>query len=570
MAGPCWEHQVFKDEPHFDPRAEGAYWNKGRLVIGPDAVKAFYNMAKSKFDKGMDFPQTVDALHKWSGLHKNTIYKILSASKEAKKMTDQMWYEQSKYRSIKSAAYIMAERANTPAWRQKAGDLWDLSRRSATAFHGGVIPFTHARNLALGTPQEEAIWGKMVGRAYAYMTPRAGAARWAHDMETMTDDPKFWEAIRYGVEAKPGDRPVGILSNVTQGWGIRGFDALKPGRVELFHLWKDYLQEGSRSYLIPKSVREALGIKGLNPKELAEGDLRMLAREVNYATGAMHMKASVASSLGAASFAPKVWTTRRLEAFAPIRYFAKLGRMNENQRAIANLTLARWAHHMVMAYGLLQANNAFNKYVLKNDQRVNFWDISKPGTLWRMNVGGYIIPFSPMIEVLRAPVVALGALLNTRRELKGQEPVSKAAEILTREFLNALHPSIVDTLEAITGREMFGVPLHHRRLPFKGVAQLVRGEDPKERDPAIGWPEWIGEKLMIPVASASREIFTPALEEEGIPKPTGEKILGSLIMSALSGGTGMHAFQVSPYATPQRTRYKTPMVLTPPRQHQLR
>lgn len=566
MKFPCFEHNVTEKDPHYDQKAEAPFWRNGRLVVNPDTVKSFYNEAKAWYDKGLDFDQTIDKMHETSGLRKTTISKILASNRTARNISNAMWAKQAKYRSIKTAARIMAEQADTPTWAKAAGDLWDLSRRSATAFHGGVLPFSHARNLALGSPAEMAVWGRMVKNAYKFATPSEigiggfkipfgkGEARWAKAWHDIQQTPEWEEAVRYGVEARPGDRPVGILANIAQGWGIRAFDALKMGRVELFHLLKDYA-EGKRNYFVPPKIAEAFGVKQ-KFRELDEEALKMLAKQVNIATGAMHMSPNVARSLGTFSFAPKVWIARRMEAYAPIRYVARVGQMSANERAVANLGLKRWARHVITAAALLQVNDAINK-VIGSKQRVNWTDFKSPGTLWRMNWGGHIVPFSPMMEVLRTPVVMTAALLNTRRQLKGQEAVSNAWEIGTREVLNALHPSIIHGLEAITGREMFGVPRHHRRLPFKGVAQLVRGEEP-ERDAPMGWPEYMAELGPIPMAAAAKEVFSPALTEEGIPKPQADKWVEALINSTLSGFGGMHAFEVSPKAAPQRTRYKRP------------
>lgn len=86
---------------------------------------------------------------------------------------------------------------------------------------------------------------------------------------------------------------------------------------------------------------------------------------------------------------------------------------------------------------------------------------------------------------------------------------------------------------------------------------MVRGEEP-ERDAPMSWGEYITEKGPIPMAAAAKEVFSPALTEEGIPKPTADKWMEALINSALSGFGGMHAFEVSPKAAPMRTRYKRP------------
>jgi len=564
MKIPCFEHQLTKKEPHYNPEAEKDYWDGSRLVVSPETAKKFYNWAKTLFEQGNDFPATLDKIAARTGLRYSTIAKIIDANKTAKKMTNDAWWKQAQYRQVKTAARIYAENASTPEWINAGEKLWDLSRRAAVGFHGGVLPFTHALQLALGTNAERKIWLGMVKNAYAFATPKEiglgrfkvpfgkGEVRWEKAWDDMVKSDEFKEAVRYGVEAKPGDRPVGILTNLSQGWGIRAFDALKFGRVQLFHLLKDYA-EGRENYFLPKGLTDIAKKAGLKsePRELDEQGLRALAKEVNIATGAMHMQAGVARVAGAVSFAPKLWITKRLAAYTPIRYFAKLGRMTPTERMAANLSLKRWARMVVVSAALLKANDFVNQ-MIGSKHRVNFTDLSSPGTLWRMNWGGHIIPFSPLLEILRAPVVALGAAAKFRRELHGEEPEAAAIEIFTREMFNALHPSILGAFELYTGREAFGVPRHHRRLPFPGATQLMRGEDPTEREQPMSWTEYMAGKGPIPIASFAREIFSPALQEEGVPK----KDADAWITAILSGTTGTHTFEVSPKAAPQRTRYK--------------
>lgn len=541
---PCFESQVTEKDPFFDEKAEEAFWKGNRLGISPTVAKAFYKEAQAHYDNGLDFQETLDKMHERSGLKKVTIAKILSANRSASKLSNEMWNQQANYRQIKTAAQIMVNEAGTPNWVKNANTIWDLSRRSATAFHGGVLPFTHARNLALQRPAEQKIWAGMVARAYKYMSPNKGRARWERDMEHMMATDEYQEAVRYGVEARPGDMPVGILANLSKGWGIRGFDALKPGRVELFHLWKN-----------------ELGITD-------EGALKMLAKEVNYATGGIKLGKTATEVLPYFSFAPKLWLAKRMEAYAPIRYFAKAGRMSAEERMVANKSLSRWARNVITTASILGASDLFNKYVLKNNSRTNWDDFSSPGTLWRMNVGGRIIPISPLVEVIRAPVAAVAALTYFRRKLKGEAPLSAATEYLMRDIISSAHPSLIKGVELISGREVFGIPRHLRRLPslpvpgtdrrFPGVAQLIRGEDPDLHERPMSWAEYIAEQGPIPLAAYAREVFSPALQEEGIPKPTADKWVEGLLNGALSGAAGVHTFEISPKAAPQSTRYHRP------------
>ncbi len=494
--------------------------SRDKIEINPMVAKAFYKEAKAHYDSGKDFNETVAAMHKQTGLQEATIGRILTADKRLKAITTDMWLKQARYREITQAAEHLVDQAHTAQWARTAQQAWDLSRRVATFGHGGVFPFTHARNLLFsGVKAERQIFYGMVKRAYSYATPNVGKARWAEDMAKMQLDPAYKEAVRMGVEAKPSAEPVGILTSGVKGWGRRGFDALKPGRVALFKLWKEQL---------PDIMRD-------------EESGRELAKNVNYATGAIKLSEGATRVLPKISFAPKLWLAKRMEAFSPVRYLAKAGSMTPKEKAVSNIALKRWAKTVAVTSSILAANDAFNKYVMKNDKRVNWDDMSKPGTLWRMNVGGWIIPLSPMVEVIRAPVAMVGALMATKKQLHGTAPLSLAGQIAMKEFLNALHPSLTGAVEAVSGREVFGRPGHLRRLPYPGVAQLVRGEE-REKDKPMSWTEYVLEKGPIPLSAGTRE-FAQALKDEGVSDVKAETWVKALMQSALSGGAGVHVFE---------------------------
>src|SRR5215469_816306 len=261
--------------------------SRKELKILPHVAKAFYKEAKNIVDARIaagqkaDWNTVVEDLQKRSGLQEETIAHILTADRQLKSITTDMWLKQAKYREITQTAENLVEHMDTSKWAKRANAAWDLSRQSATLYHGGVFPFTHARNLLFsGAKAERQIFYKMVKDAYRYFDrPKIlggpgegkglGTARWEEDMAKLQTSAAYREAVRMGVEAKPSDRPVGILADSMKGWGKRGFDALKTGRVELFKLWKEQ---------VPDNMRD-------------EESGRMLAQQVNTATGAIKLGA---------------------------------------------------------------------------------------------------------------------------------------------------------------------------------------------------------------------------------------------------------------------------------------
>jgi hypothetical protein len=591
MKNPCFEHQA-TDHVNYDPEAEKAYWEDGKMVIDPKTSKAFFKEAKAWADTGLTFPEVLDQMQRTRGLRRQTIANILTADKTASRMTDEAWLRQARYRELKSAAQHLVDQANTETWAKHLDHAWTLSRAMATVYHGGAIPFTHAKNLALSVlrPKEIAVWGNMIKDAYRYApapfrrpsteqveafknlmrgdvgfregmkdllkAPGKGEQAWAKDMATMVGSDDWVDAARHKVEVLPQDHPVGILASIEKGWGVRTFDALKKGRVQLYKLRKQELERG-------------LG----QPLDDVAGDA--LGHEINMATGTMRMSASHAKLMAAAMFAPKVWLTRRLEAATPIRYaIGRAGKISAGERAVLNQALKDWAVHVGVTMAILEGNDLFNKYFTDGTQRVNFFDWHNPGTLWRMNWGGHIIPLSPFVEAARAPVAAAAIMLAFYRRggrdeaaLRGEAPTGAAGEILFREVLNAIHPSLAHLLELWTGRQVFGEPRHLRRLPsveipgtggrrFPGVAQLVRGEE-REKDPAMGWIEYLlSDYTAIPVGEAAKEIFSPALTDQGMSRPQADKVVKALTSFGFSS-QGVHTFEKTDKG-PMKTRHKAP------------
>jgi hypothetical protein len=495
---------------------------RDKLEINPMVAKAFWNEIKGHYNAGKDFQGAVKAMAQKSGLQEATVARVITSDRRLKSITNDMWLKRAKYSEISKAAHMLVDQADTPKWAQRAGSAWDSTRRIATIGHGGVFPFTHARNLLFsGDPAQMKIFGQSVRDAYSYMTPNTGKARWVEDMAKLQLEPDYVSWRRMGLDIAPGSEPVGILAKGAKGWSRRGFDALKPARLKLARLLSENLPDDLRT----------------------EESGKMLAREINYATGSIDLGAKASRIAGRAMFAPKLWFAKRMEAFQPLRYLVNAGKMTADQRTVANIALKKWAKTVAVTTFILEANDAYND-IRKTGKKVNWTDFSKPGTLWRMNVGGTIVPLSPLVETIRTPVAFVGALMATKKDLRGDAPLTSASRLVLKDFLNALHPSITGATELISGREVYGTPGHLRRLPFKGVAQLVRGEE-KEKEPPVPWAEYVAEKGPIPFASGTRE-FVQALRDEGASENQANAWVKSLIQSALSGGAGVHTFQESP------------------------
>lgn len=520
---------------------------RDKLEVDPRVAKAFWGEINLRLDTGMDPVKAIEDVAKKAGLENETVGKILVADKRLKAMTRDMSYRLSKVSQVKQAAQDLVDRSDKPLPLRVAQSVWDASRRSLTFGHGGVFPFTHARNMLYRGFAEQKIFAKMVKNAYSYADLRipgtqigtkAGEARWAQDMRDLQLRSSFKPAERAGLEIGPMAEPTGILTKGIKGWGRRGFDSLKIARLDLWDLYSEKF---------PDMLKD-------------EVSARALANEINLQTGALKkgsVTAQISSKLSNVSFAPKLFIARRLEALTPLRNLAKAGQMTAGERVVSRLALKSWAKTVLFTVASLEANDAINKAVGSN-RRINWTDFSHPGSLWRYNIGGSIVPASPLLEVIRTPVAALGAFLKTKKELRGEKPMDAAWSILTKDILNAVHPSISNVAELLTGREQFGVPGKERRLPFRGVKQLLRGEEKEKVAPMTG-TEYLLEKGPIPVSAATRQ-FVQALQDEGVDPNTANNWVKALLHSSkdafMSGALGLHTHPEQTQQPARKRRFR--------------
>src|SRR5262249_1764746 len=130
--------------------------------------------------------------------------------------------------------------------------------------------------------------------------------------------------------------------------------------------------------------------------------------------------------------ATKLFFAKHMNAmFGPMEYLAKAGRMSPAERAAANHAIGMWANTVAAHLGILVVNYAFNKSM--GFQTPNLTDPKDASTYLRIRLGNLIVPFSPMLEVLRLPVLFGYALSH-----KGTD---EAGKVVWRTLWNAAHPA---------------------------------------------------------------------------------------------------------------------------------
>jgi hypothetical protein len=439
MAAPCFESQA-----------------QDKLKLPKEVLAAFTDRMLEHLKVGRSYPETLNAMSQESGLQPETINSIFKRDPQRLSITKQTIARAGQVRMLRNAADAFAEQLKTDGKLQQEPGLvakaWDLNRRAALFGHSPVFPWTHMRNWAVQIPTEAgrarmgAFW-RAATDVYKYAGER-GKALYEMDMAMMQmgDRYDFWKSS--GADIVPGKRTPGdiLLQSRKPSWQTRNFDALKPARyTALEQIWSNLdpaLKQGDTG--------KAVGA--------------MLARDMDYATGSVMPPAGEAANPLAKSAAQlsqlaghynlllssKLFFAKHMDAWlSPLRYLAKSGRMTPPERAAANVALGRWANTVAAHLSILGANYAFNK--MMGWQTPNLTDPNKSDYL-RIRLGNVVVPFSPMLEALRLPIVFTAAMV-------GKGGSDTAGTKLWRAVWNAAHPSFHTLYEQVSGKDFMGRPV---------------------------------------------------------------------------------------------------------------
>lgn len=522
MAAPCHESQT-----------------RDKLKVPPAVSKAFMNQTLEHIKSGKSYPEALDALSEQSGLQKETINSILRRDPKTFSITKQAIAKAGQVRMVRNAAEGFAEQLkNNGELHQEPGKIakaWDAQRRIALAGHSPVFPWTHMRNWAVQIPtpagieRMKAFWSA-AGDVWRYRGEK-GKALYEMDMSLMQrgDRYDFWK--QSGADIQPGRRTPGdiLLQNRKPSWQTRNFDRLKVARYQsLEDVWAQ-----------------------LDPS-LKEGDLGkaaggMIARDMNYATGSIMppygasrnpLSATGAELSNMAGrynllLSSKLFFAKHMDAWlSPLRYVAKGGRMTPVERAAANVALKRWANTVAAHMGILGANYAFNK--MMGWKTPNLTDPTKSDFL-RIRLGDHVVPFSPMLEALRLPIVFTAAFVSKSSDTAGEK--------LWRAVWNAAHPAFHTVYEQVSGKDFMGRPVPSLR---SGLAHLGVVPPVKSRQPPVSVGEYLGTRFTPIAVSGGVHEFYQALRDHGLEAGMAMAFIKGAAAALASAGMGIHAYEETP------------------------
>jgi hypothetical protein len=462
-------------------------------VVTRDAEveKAFWNEAKSRLAAGIEPEDVIRQIAKEHGIGTDAVGGILANKGGLFQLTNEAWAKQAKLSELKSAAKSAARSADRSKLGQIAKFPYEATRKSLTLGHGGVIPFTHARN-SLFVPGEARIFSETVRDAYSYLTPNTGSARWRADMAKLRTDSKFNFWSRVGLDIKLQSQPVGMGMSR---WTRQSFDALKPMRLKLA---KKYWQQ-------------------IDPADRTFEGAQDLAKRINHATGTVNTPPAVSKIAGATMFAPKLRFAKYATAIS--------------DPLTSGFAAKRFAKLAAVNLGLLAVNDMVNRHVLQNDDKVNWSDPSRADWL-RLKVAGMTIPLAPAFETARLPVRLGVNLLDPKQHDKWK--------VAGREVASAAHPGINALYGLATGKDL----ATGSTLPFRGLSQRIYGEHRSGKSDKISPGEYAAGYAPIPSQPILKE-----MAKEGILPDLSEKFLRAYSESVLSGVAGTHSYPNVPYKT---------------------
>ncbi len=539
---PCFEGDA-RDKLKIDPLMARAFLNQTL-----EHMKPYFDAAGIKRD-GLGVAEALGKVADQSGLSVDTVAKIIKSDSKLFSISKQAFNRQMNATAVKRAAENIAE-SGVP----RTGNInrvYNDIRRLALTGHSPVFPFTHARDLLYGPKAERQIFYGMVHDAWAFRG-EAGNINHQAEIANMKASPTYGLKLSSGLDIREGTQKGDILRMPESGTilseygnklsqyvgnsrlgkylrldpnnAVKAFDSLKIGRSKLFDLYW-----------------------AKTPPELkTEAYARILARDMNYATGAVttprgeaampldRMVSAASDASGNVLLSSKLFYAKRMQAGNIFRYgparladlISKGGKMTPEERAIANLGLQRWGRITATQLGILGANVAFAKAM-----GLNLPNLTDPtnADYGRLKVGKFVAPLSPMLEAVKEPIRAVATAIQKRSAYEGGKE-------LIRPIVNALTPGIQLTVEQATGKE----PFSSRNVP--SIRNVIQKPKPTHQPPVTAG-EYVATRFTPIAISGGLREFYQALRSQGVSPSVATAFIKGAAGAATSGLTGTHIYE---------------------------
>jgi hypothetical protein len=499
--GPCFEDQLLRRVIPFTPEQRAGI---------------FKELRETYLDHGVPFEKGVRALGNRLGWHPEAIIQAIAGPKTAlnvRRFNAGVWKREAVRRGAVVNARSLVAHANVSRAVKIIDTLWNTQRGVSVTGHYGVFPGTHLKE-SLFIPTEwphffKAYWGALKLSKLEY------SALHEYMRFSMENHRSYGNALKAGVDVTVGESFFGHGPKFKIGrWELGGrsgaaFDFIKRARLEIFDRW-------ARDFPQMMSARERLEQQ------------KIIAKFINHATGSIQV-GKAGPWLGRLLFAPKLKPAQLSVAYVdPFRaagFGVKrlAGKASPGEIRAQQFVFRRMGQLAAMQTAMLGANWVAGQ-ILGEDWAPNLDDPNRADWL-RLRMGGHSIITSPTVEWLKFPVRLLYHVAN------GHDVAATIGKDVLQQFLYQSNPMIGNVWNVLFGED----PVTHRRTPYPG---LVTTAGRKTEEP-YGWPEYLSQKLMIPLSAGFHEMHE-SMKQEGLDHPTMMSWL-HFVGGALFAQSGYHA-----------------------------
>lgn len=480
----------------------------------PDA-KTLWKRAKVMLEGGeTDFDNIRSKLAIEFGIPIKRVTELLTESKGAKRVTEEMYQKMAKQRRLVTAAKNWLKDQSTPGWLKFARAVPRVFFIDKILGHGTVGMVTHAGINIFNPGAWRTYWPNFL-RQYKLLGWHDQGAYHERMMQDLVRDPLYVTARRAGLANDPVRYHDDYQNSSMVKWlgkfgltGNRGFDALKLFRQARFNqLWNSAapkMQTPAYAKILADSVNHASGVVNMPFREWA--NWTFFAPKLESARWAWMFKDP---AIAAKTFAG--WRTATPEA----RQFA----MSELKQKAA--IAGTYYGLLALNQGILAANGSDQKVNLTNPRRADFMAFKVAGH----NLG----VVGPMLGMVRLFVNLAHAAGGKRGQVESLTPRAEEFGQIAEEYTRGKLSPFAGTVMDFASQSDF----QGRPLPFS--TDRVPAHLRRQRIGAYTWPEYLSTQFTpIPASEAIREVW----RDQGMTEDQMQLYAKALGIGFVMGSTG--------------------------------
>ncbi len=422
------------------------------------------------------------------GLSVDKVTRLMTETKTAKRLADDVWKKQQQERLLKQQAQRWLTNLDVPGYKRAIQSVPRFLFGVKVGFHGTVALGTHAP-MVLWQPRFWAAYVTDFGKMYKMV---GSPAYYEHQVQDLVRRPNYTTARRAGLVNDPASYEdfnspdMNSFMQKMTGMGNRGYTVLKILRQDMFDQHWDRLPKTAQ---IPEFA-----------EQIADG--------VNHATGVV--KAKAPAGLSTALFAPRLEASRAAWLVAdPLKSLGtvlnwKNATPAERYFAVNQVKEKAWVAGTL--FGLLTLNQGVLS-ATGSKQKINWLDPTRSDFL-NFKVAGMDVSYgNAMLTMARLPIRLVANVKNEGKLNKVVYEDENVARTLFDYARSQAAPVTGMALDLGLGRDF-----QERPLPRAGFLTLPGKTNLPKRLRAQGvkpytWTEYLSEQGPIPTEDPIREVW---------------------------------------------------------------